>query len=280
VILEAASHGLSGVKSAVGKNARVLISPLRDSPGSSALVVDIDGTIAPIVTQPQEASVPSGTRELLIRLQVRYALVACASGRRAVDARRVVGIDSIEYIGNHGLERLRPGSFEAETHVPVDSDPDQVRSFTADSYSSRLRDLGVRLEDKEAIWSFHWREAPDEPTARAELELVAADAQSRGLVAHWGRKVLEVRPPVPFDKGTALERLLDDGDFERALYAGDDTTDLDCFRKLRELLSSGRLTHALCVGVSSDEGPPEIADEADLMVDGPNGMRELLAALL
>jgi trehalose 6-phosphate phosphatase len=92
--------------------------------------------------------------------------------------------------------------------------------------------------------------------------------------------VLEIRPPVPFDKGSALKRLLGEGNFEAALYAGDDTTDLDAFRKLRELSSSGHLSYSVCVGVTSAEGPPEIAGEADLTVDGPCGMGELLEALL
>jgi trehalose 6-phosphate phosphatase len=263
-----------------GKRARDLIAPLRERSGRSAVVLDIDGTLAPIVERPQGASVPADTRDLLVRLQARYGLVAGISGRRAEDARRVVGVDSLEYIGNHGLERLRPGASEAELDAAFDADRDRVRAFAAGSYSAKLREMGVRLEDKDVIWSFHWREAVDERCARAELELVAAAAESSGLVTHWGRKVLEIRPPVPFDKGTAVQRLLDDGDFDGALYAGDDATDLDAFRKLRKLRARGRLAFVVCVGVSSDEGPREITDEADMTVDGPDGMRELLAALL
>jgi trehalose 6-phosphate phosphatase len=262
------------------ENAQHLIAPLREIASRAAIALDVDGTIAPIVPRPEDAAVPSETRELLIALQARYALVACVSGRRAEDARRVVGIDSLDYIGNHGLERLRSGGSRPEAHPALDYYRHQVRSFAADSYGAELREAGVRLEDKDAIWSFHWRDGPDERSTRAALEEIAAAACSKGLVPHWGRKVLEIRPPVAFDKGTALERLLDNTDIGGALYAGDDTTDLDTFRKLRELQSSGRLSHAVCVGVTSDEGPAEIADEADLTVDGSGGMRELLAALL
>jgi trehalose 6-phosphate phosphatase len=263
----------------VAENVQHLIAPLREIASRAAIALDVDGTIAPIVFRPEDAAVPAETRELLIALQARYALVACVSGRRAEDARRVVGVASLDYIGNHGLERLRAGGARPETHPALDSYRHQVRSFAGDSYGPELRAAGVRLEDKDAIWSFHWREA-DERSVLAGLEEVAAAASSQGLVPHWGRKVLEIRPPLTFDKGTAIARLLTESDVAGALYAGDDATDLDTFRKLRELHSSGRLSHVVCVGVSSVEGPPAIVNEADVTVDGPVGMRELLAALL
>jgi trehalose 6-phosphate phosphatase len=245
-----------------------------------ALLFDVDGTLAPIVAVPEAASVPDATRELLVGLKGRYALVACLSGRRGADARRVVGVDSLTYIGNHGLEYLAPGSPRAETVPAAASHAPAVRSFATAADTPELRQAGVRLEDKEAIWAFHWRQAPDEGSARGILDRVAEAASREGLVPHWGRKVLEIRPPVAMDKGIALARLLRRSNHvEAALYAGDDTTDLDAFRKLNELRSSGELTRAVCIGVRSDEGPEEIAGEADLVVEGPSGLRELLALL-
>jgi trehalose 6-phosphate phosphatase len=91
--------------------------------------------------------------------------------------------------------------------------------------------------------------------------------------------VLEIRPLLAHDKGAALESLVRAEELESALYAGDDTTDLDAFRKLRELRATGTLTHAVCVGVDSEEAPPELAQEADALVDGPDGVAELLRAL-
>jgi trehalose 6-phosphate phosphatase len=90
--------------------------------------------------------------------------------------------------------------------------------------------------------------------------------------------VLEIRPPVAADKGTAVVTALDERSLARALYAGDDTTDLDAFRKLRALESEGRID-ALCVGVRSSEGPEAVVREADLVVDGPEGVVELLGRL-
>jgi trehalose 6-phosphate phosphatase len=255
------------------------LAPLRENPERSALVCDVDGTLAPIVASPDEASVPGPTRELLADLNRRYALVACLSGRRAVDARRVVSVDALAYVGNHGLEYLASGSERPETILEAASLAPGVRSFAEAAYTTELREVGVRIEDKESIWSFHWRGAPDAGAARAALERVAESASEQGFAAHWGRKVLEIRPAVPIDKGTAIERLLGRLMLDAALYGGDDTTDLDAFRGLRRLHSEGRLEDSVCVGVSSAEGPVELATEADLVVEGTDGFRELLAGL-
>jgi trehalose 6-phosphate phosphatase len=92
--------------------------------------------------------------------------------------------------------------------------------------------------------------------------------------------VLEIRPPVRIDKGAGIVSLLRDMDLAAAMYVGDDMTDLDAFRGLGELVEMGRLEHALRVGVRSDEGPPELEHEADVMIEGTDGVRELLQALI
>jgi trehalose 6-phosphate phosphatase len=217
-------------------------------------------------------------RQLLEQVNRWYALVACISGRRALDARRIVGVDSIAYVGNHGLELLEPGAREAVADPALAPLASAVSAFARSAYDPGLEALGVRLEDKDAIWAFHWRGAPDEAAAREALRAVAGEADREGLVPHWGRMVLEIRPPVPTDKGTAVEIALDGRPLARALYAGDDATDLDAFRKLRGLAAEGRI-EALCVGVRSDEGPEAIEREADLVVDGPQGIVLVLEAL-
>ena len=143
-----------------------------------------------------------------------------------------------------------------------------------------LRRSRVRIEDKGPIVAFHWRGAPDEEGARAAVDRLATKARSAGLHTHWGRKVLEVRPPVTIDKGAGIRTFLDGTGVQAALYAGDDVTDLDAFRTLDELAAQGQLAHAVKVGVGSEEGPEEITAQADVVVDGTNGVKELLAALI
>jgi trehalose 6-phosphate phosphatase len=138
----------------------------------------------------------------------------------------------------------------------------------------------VRLEDKEAIAALHWRGVPDEDQAQAAVESVAAKAEAAGFTAHWGKKVLEIRPPVRIDKGAGIVHLLRDRNLGAAVYVGDDMTDLDAFHGLTELVDNGRLGHAVRVGVRSDETPPPLEAEADAMVEGTDGVRELLRDLL
>lgn len=111
------------------------------------------------------------------------------------------------------------------------------------------------------------------------MQELAARAEAEGFWIHWGRKVLEVRPSVPIDKGEGVRALLAGTPVRAALYAGDDATDLDAFRALADLQAEGSLEHTVRVGVASEEGPPAILAEADVTVDGPGGVVGLLGEL-
>jgi trehalose 6-phosphate phosphatase len=256
------------------------LAPLIADPARAAVLLDVDGTLAPIVRHSEDAHVPEPTRAPLIAIARRYGLVACVSGRRAATARRIVSLGSINYVGNHGAEILRGGATRPEIDREVGAWSKRVHAFFDEALSDdTLSRLRVRGEDKDAIVAFHWRGAPDDAAAHAALEEVAKRAQSSGLWVHWGRKVLEVRPPVELNKGRGVERLLREADVDNAVYVGDDRTDLDAFASLRTCVAEGRLEAGLCVGVRSDETPEELAEASDLLVDGPPGVRRLLEAL-
>jgi trehalose 6-phosphate phosphatase len=256
------------------------LAPLRENPRRSAILLDIDGTLAPIVQNAADAHVPETTRQLLIEVARRYGLVACVSGRRASEARAMVSIGSISYLGSHGVELLRAGWTQPVLDPAVEDYARRIHDFGREADTPDLRRRRVRLEDKGAIVAFHWRGAPDEEAARAAIDAIAARAQEAGLRTHWGRKVLEVRPPVRIDKGAGITSFLEGTDLDVALYAGDDRTDLDAFRALGDLAERGELSRVVRVGVRSDEGPSEIISEADLVVDGTEGVQELLGALI
>ena len=257
-----------------------LIQPLRDDPERSAVLLDVDGVLAPIVQHPDDAHMPETTRRPLIEVAKRYGVVACVSGRRASDARRVVSLGSIAYLGSHGSEVLRPGSISPEMDRELQAWTRRVQNFAHEAFTEELRRLRVRLEDKEAIAALHWRDVPDEEQAEAAIRDVAEAAEKAGFNAHWGRKVLEIRPPVRIDKGAGIVKLLRETELAAAMYVGDDTTDLDAFRGLTELQELGSLKTALRVGVTSDETPSRLEEEADVMVDGTDGVRDLLRALI
>jgi trehalose 6-phosphate phosphatase len=273
-----AMRAILGAMSAAATLAEAL-APLRSDPARAAILLDIDGTLAPIVRHAADATVPEATRVQLIALAKRYAIVGCISGRRSTTARQMVGIGSIAYAGNHGSELLLPGSSDVEIDPELAAHEPAVRRFAADVYTPELQRLRVRSEDKQAIAGFHWRGAPDEDAAERAVRAIADQAQEAGLAIHWGRKVLEVRPPVEIHKGRGVQRLLEGRDIAVALYVGDDMTDLDAFQGLRDLVQAGRLGASLCVGVRSEETPDPLEEGADLLVDGPAGVVELLRGL-
>jgi trehalose 6-phosphate phosphatase len=257
-----------------------LLGRLRADPARTAILLDIDGTLAPIVEHAADARVPEPTRQLVNALANRYGLVACVSGRRASEARAMVSVGTISYLGSHGAELLRTGWTEPVVDPELEDWARRVHDFGREADTADLRRHRVRVEDKGAIVAFHWRAAHDEDAARAAIDAVAARAEAAGLRTHWGRKVLEVRPPVSIDKGSGIVALLDGTDVDAALFVGDDRTDLDAFRALRQLAERGRLKHAVRVGVASSEGPRELEGEADFVVDGTSGVRKLLEALV
>lgn len=252
------------------------LAPLRDEPERAAILTDVDGTLAPIVERAEEAVVPDAAREALAALSERYALVGCISGRQAEEARRLVGLDTLAYAGNHGLELLLPGEESARPDPSIVDREAEAAEFLAAGGDGTLAEAGLRLEDKGPIQALHWRGAEDETTAESRAREIAIEAGKAGLQPHWGRKVLELRPAGGGGKDGAVASLLADERLDRATYAGDDRTDLDAFRRLRELQDEGRLSTAVCVGVLSAEGPAELPEESDVTVAGPDGWLAIL----
>lgn len=256
-----------------------LLAPLRNDPGAAAVLCDVDGTLAPIVERADDAAVPAEAADLLAELARTYGLVACISGRRASVARELVGLDELTYVGNHGYERLAPGGTEVQLDPSLAAHAEDAAELIAELDRGELDADGLRIEDKGPIRAVHWRGAPDLALAARRADEIGAAAQERGLLVHWGRMVLEVRPPVEVDKGIAVAALLSQSPVRAAMYGGDDRTDLDAFRSLRELRSRDALDAAVCIGVASEEGPAELAQQSDALVDGTAGFIDALRAL-
>ena len=245
-------------------------------PGSAAILTDIDGTLAPIVATPDMAEVSQELRELLGRLSERYLLVAGISGRKTEDALDLVGLEEIVYFGNHGFEILRGG----EVEVVPEALPYLERVEELERRAQvELEPLGAFVEEKGITASVHYRNAPPEVGERS-VEFVKREGERLGLRITVGRGVVEARPPIRADKGTAVRTLVEEYGPKRAMFIGDDTTDLDAFRELATLREEGTLKEVLRVGVASEEGPAEITSEADIAVDGVGGVGEVLRALL
>ena len=247
------------------------------APGTAAILTDIDGVLAPIVSTPDMSEVPEELRELLRRSGERYRVVAGISGRAAEDALRLVGLEEIVYYGNHGFEVLRPGS---EVEIVPEAEPYKEKVEKLEEKArEELGSLGAFVEEKGITASIHYRNAPPEVGERS-VEFVKAEGERLGLRITVGRGVVEARPPIRADKGTAVRALVEEYNPKNAMFIGDDTTDLDAFRELVALREEGVLEEILRVGVASEEGPPEITTEADIVVGGVDGVGEVLRALL
>jgi trehalose 6-phosphate phosphatase len=262
-----------------GGTARPPLDHLLAHPERAAILTDVDGTLAPIVERPEQAAVPARASQLLAVLCERFGLVGCISGRQALEARRLVGLEQLAYAGNHGLELLLPGDAAPRFDPGLAGEERAAAEFIDAIGSAALAGAGLRREDKGPIQSLHWRGAEDERRAEAQAHEIAVAAGRARLEPHWGRKVLELRPRGGGGKDAAVAALLAGEEIAAAIYAGDDRTDLDAFRRLRELREENHLQAAICVGVVSAEAPPELAEECDIPVDGTEGWLRLLAEL-
>jgi trehalose 6-phosphate phosphatase len=240
-----------------------LLAAFRADPGGSAVLLDVDGVLAPIAPRPELAIVPGATLELVRGLIERYRLVACISGRTLDEVRRLVPLPGLLAAGNHGLE--------------LDVGDGPVLAVEAESWLGRVEAAAELLEQaaaacggfverKGATLTVHWRQAPDSDRAAAELEARAESvANDTGLVTRPARMAVELRPPLPIDKGSAVRAVLRARPCERSLYAGDDVTDIDAFAVVD-----------VAVAVVSAEAPPGLVEAATFAV---LDVRELLERL-
>ncbi len=252
------------------------LSLLLKEPGRSALMSDVDGTLCRIVDRPDNARVPVKAKDSLELLSRDLAMVACVTGRPARVARSMVGAESVTYFGNHGLELLEPGSDEP-TMVLEGDQVTRAARFVAEHDSPHWVAAKIRVEDKGPIQALHWRGAGER--TEALVREIAEQAKGADLVTHWGRKVLELRPPDMEGKAGAVEALLTDSGLTTVVFAGDDQTDLDAVKRLRKMKEGGQIENLLIVAVDSDEGPPELMEIADIVVSGSEEWIDMVATL-
>lgn len=245
-----------------------LLEPLRRTPGRSAVITDFDGTLAPIVSNPEDSRAIDGAPELLARLADTYGRVAVVSGRPvAFLADRLIDDPRVELRGLYGLESSRPGTVDDR----VEAWRDAVNAVAARADAEAPP--GVTVERKGLTVTLHYRNVPDAGPWVASW--TADQAGATGLDRHPARMSWELVPPVPVDKGSTVLSLAEG--FDSVCFIGDDRGDLPAFGAL-DLLAEGG-AYALKVVVESDEVPPELLREADLTVQGPAGVMELLELL-
>ena len=245
--------------------------------GSCGLFVDIDGTLAPIQPRPDMAAVPPDVRDSLEAVARRMS-VAVLTGRSAADGKRMVGSDSLLYVGNHGMEWLEGGrEWVAPEAAPYTG---AIRALATDIVARFSDSEGLMVEDKGPTLSVHYRLTADPSAARAAiLDFLAARGRTEGLRVSEGKSVIEVRPPIELSKGTSLARIVQERGLAAAIAMGDDVTDVDMLLSVRALTASGALQAGIAIAVCGDETPPALLEAADYAVNGPEGAARFLRLL-
>ncbi|MDQ2935814.1 MAG: trehalose-phosphatase [Chloroflexota bacterium] len=240
----------------------------------AGLLSDLDGTLAPIVTDPTAVALADGARDVLAGLAGRLAVVGVITGRAAADARRIAGIPELLVIGNHGLESLDPGS--AQPRLAVELAP--TEALLRSALAALPQEPGVAVDEKGLSATVHYRNAPRPALARRRI-LAALAHLPNGLELREGRLSVELRPAGAGDKGTALRQVVARYRLRGLAVAGDDMTDLDMFRAAAELRAAGRLEAAIVAVGGSGEVPGAVVEAADALVASPDELVRLLAAI-
>lgn len=253
------------------------IEPLRRllSHQPLAILSDIDGTLAPIVPDPETSAITRRARNALRDLIGQGARVGFVTGRALEKARDIVNMQGAYFGANHGLNIYADGIVET---------PESVRPYVG-LVADVLREIGgigttgVIVEDKGPIVAFHYRMAHDEQEAEAAIRAAIARSPTAGQFRiHQGRRVIELRPGLPMDKGTAVADLAHRMGARSLLTMGDDATDLDMFRGAALLEAEG--IPAVRVAVQNPEVGDELIDAADYYVKGVAGVETMLEELV
>lgn len=247
-------------------------APFVADPASALVGVDFDGSLAPIVDDPERAAPLPEALDALGALAARDVLVAVVTGRPVAFVRRHLTDPAVAVVGQYGLERDEGGVMSVDPRAAAFA---AAVAAAADEAEKRWPALRVERKGRIAL-TIHWRTAPADAPAPDDLERLAT---RHGLVAVPARMACELRPPLPVDKGRALTDLLGRRHLTAAAFAGDDHGDLAAFAALADWAGRATDRRALRVAVASAESPPELVVSADLVLAGPRELAAQLAAL-
>lgn len=253
------------------QGAAALIRQVAGDARGTGLFLDFDGTLAAITGDPEDSRLPEQLHGVLAALARTLGVVAVVSGRPAASLAERVPVDGVRLLGLYGLETWdeqgsRPRPEAARWQATVD-DAKGLLGAGAEGLE------GVELEDKGLSVALHWRNAGDRgERGRQVSAVVERVAAQTGLGREPGKFVEELRPPVDWDKGTAVRAVMEEERLRLPVYCGDDLGDLPALRAVREL-------GGVAVLVSDGETPEALDDAADIIMDGPEAMADWLTRL-
>jgi trehalose 6-phosphate phosphatase len=242
-----------------------------------ALCLDFDGTLSPVVDDPEAARPLQGIVELLHPLARRFAAVAIVSGRPAPYLAEHVGATGVRYLGLYGLQEMYGGEVRVDPRLEA-ARPTVAAAAAVLRDSPAVRESGAWLEDKVYSVAVHTRRVPDRERWNDPIDRTARQiAEEHGLELIPGKMVWELRPPVPADKGDAVRRVVAESGARTVVVVGDDLGDLPAFAAVAELVTEGH--DGMRVAVRSEEAPHELLASADLVLEGPEGVLDFLRRL-
>ncbi len=240
------------------------------------LALDFDGTLSPIAPTPEAAQLYPGVPDLLQRAQ-KHAHVAILTGREIEDGACKINLDGLTYIGEHGLTWSDGLPWLHPVHIaPGASEYILPGTYLLDLAEARQAELpGIIVQRKRVGGSIHYRLAPDkEQTRQKLLDLLAEPAWRFNMEIKEGKQIIEIRPPLAINKGTALRQFAQCNELRSLIFAGDDLTDLDAMLEIPALRREGLAT--LAIAARHHDTPPELLQHADMVVDEVPGMVALL----
>jgi trehalose 6-phosphate phosphatase len=262
-----------------------MTTPLQDSVLSQrplGLVFDIDGTLSPIAPTPDMARLHPEAAPLLERARDCAGVhVAILTGRAVEVGATLVNVPGLTYIGTHGLEWSDglPTSMSVQLAAGVSAYIEPGAQLL-DLAARELAGVpGILIERKRVGGTIHYRLAPQPEQARARiLAQLQEPARRLNLRLSEGKRMVEIQPPLRINKGEALREFAQRFALRGVLFAGDDRTDLDALNALATLHANGLAT--LGIAVKHPDTPPELLQRADMVVEGVEGMVQLLREIV
>ncbi len=231
---------------------------------NTAIITDIDGTISEIVPTPGEAVVNADMKQAIVKLKEKFKLVGVISGRSVYKAQEMVGVDGILYVGNHGMEYIFDGEYFL---VPeVKEYLSQIKQCGGQLNEELCHIPGILFEDKGICHSIHYRQCNNPEMVRSKIiKSIQNSPHSKNLQISEGRKLVELKPPSSYDKGTIINKIIEEYDLKKIIYLGDDITDVDAFKRLNEL-EKDQIIRSVSVLVISKEIPTHIKNSASFFL--------------
>jgi trehalose 6-phosphate phosphatase len=231
----------------------------------TAIITDIDGTISEIVLTPMEAVVSEDMRNIIKKLATKFKFTGVVTGRSIKNALDMLDDMNLIYIGNHGLEQFKDGKINIEPqvkeYIPL------IRRLARNIQRELHNYDCILFQDKELSFTVHYRLCNNgDEIRKIALDTIFGIKESKLLKIAEGRKVIEIRPPVGYDKGTILQKLIFDNNIKKIIYLGDDITDLDAFNKLNELKRENKIETVSIIVISS-ETPDYIKESVNFYVN-------------